>query len=176
MASEPSRGFTSIPPSASGFTLIELLVVIAIIGLLSAIVLASLNTARQKGNDAKRESDLGSISTALELYYSDNGHYPVGSCISSPWWNCWGSAGEPRLLPANDIAAMPQDPSFNDDGQACAAGDQGSRLYGYYSDTGQRYVLATYLETPPSSSDPHYWPHTALGCLGFANWAITNGF
>lgn len=59
-----------------GFTLIELLVVIAIIGLLSAIVLASLNTARSKGQDAARISDVKSLETAMELYYSNHNGYP----------------------------------------------------------------------------------------------------
>ena len=60
-----------------GFTLIELLVVIAIIGILSSVVLASLNTARSKGNDAKRFSDLHQIATALELYRNSNTAYPA---------------------------------------------------------------------------------------------------
>lgn len=55
-----------------GFTLIELLVVIAIIGILSAVVLASLNTARDKGNDAAVMSNLTSIRTQAQLYYGDN--------------------------------------------------------------------------------------------------------
>ena len=57
---------------SKGFTLIELLVVIAIIGVLSAVVLASLNTARSKGNDAAIESNLATIQTQAELYYSNN--------------------------------------------------------------------------------------------------------
>ncbi len=61
---------------SSGFTLIELLVVIAIIGILSSVVLASLNTARTKGNDAARMADVKSLKTAMELYYSDNNTYP----------------------------------------------------------------------------------------------------
>src|SRR3989344_3892996 len=62
---------------SKGFTLIELLVVVAIIGLLSSVVLASLNSARAKGRDAKRMSDLHNISVALELYYDKFGTYQV---------------------------------------------------------------------------------------------------
>ncbi len=55
-----------------GFTLIELLVVIAIIGILSAVVLASLNTARSKGNDAGVKANLSAVNVQAALYLSDN--------------------------------------------------------------------------------------------------------
>ncbi len=64
----------------SGFTLIELLVVIAVIGLLSSIILSSLNTARAKGRNAKRASEVHQLKIALEYFYDTNGSYPsVGS-------------------------------------------------------------------------------------------------
>lgn len=62
-----------------GFTLIELLVVIAIIGILAGVVMASLNSARAKSRDARRVSDLHEMRTALELYHTANGSYPVVS-------------------------------------------------------------------------------------------------
>jgi prepilin-type N-terminal cleavage/methylation domain-containing protein len=72
----PARG---LPAGQPGFTLIELLVVIAIIGVLSAVVLASLNTARNKGSDAAIKSTLHGVLTQAELYYYGTGALTYGS-------------------------------------------------------------------------------------------------
>jgi prepilin-type N-terminal cleavage/methylation domain-containing protein len=65
-----------------GFTLIELLVVIAIIGILSSVVLASLNTARNKGADAAVKSNLANARAEAELFY-DTGQTYTGVCAST---------------------------------------------------------------------------------------------
>ena len=58
-----------------GFTLIELLVVIAIIGILASVVLASLNTARDKGTDAAIKSDINSMRAQAAIVYDNAGDY-----------------------------------------------------------------------------------------------------
>jgi prepilin-type N-terminal cleavage/methylation domain-containing protein len=65
-----------------GFTLIELLVVIAIIGILASVVLASLNSARDKGSDAAVKGGLSQIRAQAELFY-DAGRTYAGFCTNA---------------------------------------------------------------------------------------------
>ncbi|HEY9480672.1 MAG TPA: type II secretion system protein [Candidatus Paceibacterota bacterium] len=69
--------------NTKGFTLIELLVVIAIIGILSSVVLASLNTARAKGGDAAIKSQLAAIRPQAEIIYDNLGNYGVSASACS---------------------------------------------------------------------------------------------
>ncbi len=63
-----------------GFTLMELLIVIAIIGILSAVVLVSLNTARTKGADAAIKKAMIAARLQAELYVDSNGRSYTEVC------------------------------------------------------------------------------------------------
>ena len=63
-----------------GFTLIELLVVIAIIGILSAVVLTSLNSSRERANDSARKSNIQQAALAMEIERDQlSGNFPMGT-------------------------------------------------------------------------------------------------
>lgn len=104
----------------NGFTLIELLVVIVLIGILSTLILANLNSARERSRDTQRKSDLRMIKTALMMYYNACGAYPSASggqikgcggtatCTTGledcPWGNLWEMGGTTYMK------LMPKDP------------------------------------------------------------------
>ena len=135
--------------SNKGFTLIELLVVIAIIGILSSVVLASLNTARTKARDARRISDIKSLQLALELSASsDNGNYPLA--LSS-------------LVDGGYISVIPTDPSTND-------------AYMYASSGGTQYHLAAVLENASGEPSNDVDCNSTLSSGGCFGAALTGGF
>ena len=76
--------------SNRGFTLIELLVVIAIIGILSSVVLASLNSARNKGGDAAVKANLANIRAQAAIYYDTNNSYVTTAVDSTACTNTLG--------------------------------------------------------------------------------------
>lgn len=103
-----------------GFTLIELLVVIAIIGILSSVVVASLNSARKKARDAKRVSEIINVRTALITYFDSNKAYPAGGF----------NAMAQTLVTSGDLTALPKDPlSPTQDYKYCASAATGALSY-----------------------------------------------
>ena len=60
-----------------GFTLVELMITIVIVGVLAtvAIPLYQANVKRAKGSES--DASMGSIRTALRVYYAENSAYPI---------------------------------------------------------------------------------------------------
>lgn len=113
--SKPQRsaGFSAKRETA-GFTLIELLVVVSIIGVLSLIGIISYSTILKNSRDAKRQSDIKGLQSALEQYRADQNFYPTSLTLSST--NTFDSSIGSPTPPANKKTYLnntPVEPSLN---------------------------------------------------------------
>lgn len=146
-----------------GFTLIELLVVIAIIGLLSAVILASMSGARAKGRDTKRVADIKQLQLALQLYYDQNSSYPPTATDGTV------TVALSALTTSNYISVLPVDP-----------GPGSTNVYGYSglpsgcaSGACNDYVLAAQLETAVSGLNGYTATHLRVTVNGLIDYCDT---
>ena len=105
----------------SGFTLIELLVVISIISVLSAIVLASINSARTKATTTRETLNVMQLAKAINLSITD-GSYPSSGgtwqCVGISTGKCWNNFYFPAVTLNNALVGnisttpIPGDPEM----------------------------------------------------------------
>src|ERR1035437_3802280 len=76
----------SLKKRNKGFTIVELLIVIVVIGILALLVITTYSGIQAKARNSKRQSDIKSLQTQLEAYFSQNGYYPSRTDLNGAAW------------------------------------------------------------------------------------------
>jgi len=137
------------------YTFIELLIVISIIAILAVVIVIAIGSSQTKSRDTKRKADLIAISSALELYKSQKGSYPLSTACTDLIKN-YGTdftrldqsspcSAVNELVVNNYLSAFPKDPKST------------KVLEGYYYSTknsgGANYKL---VKLNPELLDPSF--------------------
>ncbi len=135
------------------FTLVELLVVIAIIGILVALLLPAVQTAREAARRIQCSNNLKQVCLAMHLHHDAQGHLPVA--VNDDWavYGTW----QAYILPYIEHAAMFDFYDF---------------AVGYASDPNLSRVTTNRLATLTCASDA---PNTGFSGITSHNYAVNFG-
>lgn len=76
----------SLKKRDQGFTIVELLIVIVVIGILALLVITTYAGIQSKARNSKRQTDLKSLQTQIEAFFSQNGYYPSNGDLNGSAW------------------------------------------------------------------------------------------
>jgi prepilin-type N-terminal cleavage/methylation domain-containing protein len=76
----------SLKKRNQGFTIVELLIVIVVIGILALLVITTYSGIQAKARNSKRQTDIQSLQTQLEAFFSQNGFYPSRADLNNGGW------------------------------------------------------------------------------------------
>ncbi|MDQ6963555.1 MAG: prepilin-type N-terminal cleavage/methylation domain-containing protein [Mariprofundales bacterium] len=153
-----------------GFTLIELMIVVAIIGILAAIAIPQFSAFKEKAQNAKAISDLGSITTAEEVKYNEDSTYDaVTAAKATANTTITGSTSNTTLIGANaskntSYQVIAGSAGIATSYAAYTANSAGNRTYGADQTGAHQYdtTLWTAGTSDPTAKSMSAWGKNAM--------------
>jgi prepilin-type N-terminal cleavage/methylation domain-containing protein len=164
----------SVPRPRSGFTLIELLVVIAIIGVLVALLLPAVQSAREAARRMQCTNNLKQFGIALHNYHDTHGRFPFGAIGRSTTTGDYFVTGNQQYRQPFIVAILP----YLEQGTLYATYNVAFQFETLQNSTTRRTPLATM--TCPSDEQrffqrPNENPADAKGSYA-VNWGANTYF
>src|SRR3990167_5716535 len=128
-----------------GFSLTELMIAVSIIGSVATFAGAKMDDILPMARDAQRKANTHQVQTALNLYYDNNGQYPI-TLGSEPTVAGWQKIK--KILESTKhiyVPEMPSDPLNTD-----------QYIFKYWSD-GQIFKITYETEDPLDKSPQVAW-------------------
>ncbi|MCA9271218.1 MAG: DUF1559 domain-containing protein [Planctomycetales bacterium] len=152
--------------SRRGFTLVELLVVIAIIGILVALLLPAVQSAREAARRMQCSNNLRQTALAMHNHHTAHNELPRGCAGVSPYWG--QGSWQVYVLPYIEQQAIHD--MYYDYGVA------GGRNY-YHGDNikGATGKLVTAWLCPSDTTNRSGWPKNSDGSVTYHNYVVNFG-